>query len=60
MVNSIAFGATSQTIAPPPRASQLYRYLLERTGIPDRDKNARLNPVKLIKYIRFRAFLALF
>ncbi len=42
------------------RASQFSRYLLERTGIPDRDKNARLNTVKLIKYSRFRAFLALF
>jgi hypothetical protein len=42
------------------RASQFYRYLLERTGIPDRDKNARLNTVKLIKYSRFRAFLAPF
>jgi hypothetical protein len=42
------------------RASQFSRYLLERTGIPDRDKNARLNPVKLIKYSRFRAFLAPF
>jgi hypothetical protein len=42
------------------RASQFSRYLLEKTGIPDRDKNARLNPVKIIKYIRFRAFLAPF
>ncbi len=42
------------------RASQFSRYLLERTGIPDRDKNARLNPVKLIKYSMDRAFLALF
>ncbi len=42
------------------RASLFSRYLLEKTGIPDRDKNARLNPVKLIKYSRFRAFLALF
>ena len=42
------------------RASQFSRYLLEKTGIPDRDKNARLNPVKFIKYSRFRAFLAPF
>ena len=42
------------------RALQFSRYLLEKTGIPDRDKNARLNPVKLIKYSRFRAFLAPF
>ncbi len=42
------------------RASQFSRYLLERTGIPDRDKNARLNTIKLIKYSRFRAFLAPF
>jgi hypothetical protein len=42
------------------RASQFSRYLLERIGIPDRDKNARLNPIKLIKYSRFRAFLAPF
>ncbi len=42
------------------RASQFSRDLLERTGIPDRDKNARLNTVKLIKYSRFRAFLAPF
>jgi hypothetical protein len=31
------------------RASQFSRYLLEKTGIPDRDKNARLNTVKFIK-----------
>jgi hypothetical protein len=42
------------------RASQFSRYLLERNGIPDRDKNARLNTDKLIKYSRFRAFLAPF
>jgi hypothetical protein len=42
------------------KASQFSRYLLERTGIPDRDKNARLNTDKLIKYSRFRAFLASF
>ena len=42
------------------RVSQFSRYLLERAGIPDSDKNARLNPVKLIKYSKFRAFLAPF
>ncbi len=39
-------------------ASQSSRYLLEKTGIPARDKNARLNPVKFFKYSRFRVFLA--
>ncbi len=42
------------------RASQFSRYLLERTRIPARDRNARLNIDKLIKYSRFRAFLAPF
>jgi hypothetical protein len=42
------------------RASQFSRDLLERTGITDRDKNARLSVVKIIKYCRFRAFLAPF
>ncbi len=40
------------------RISQLSSYLLEKAGIPDRDKNVRLNTDKLIKYSRFRAFLA--
>jgi hypothetical protein len=31
------------------RASQFSRYLLEGTGIPDRDKNARPGVVKLKK-----------
>ncbi len=47
---------TCQTRLLRSRASQFSRYLLEKTGIPDRDKNARLNPVKLIKYSKFRGF----
>ena len=42
------------------RALQFSRYLLERGGISDKDKNARPGVVKLIKDSRFRAFLALF
>ena len=42
------------------RALQFSRYLLERTGSPDRDKNARPSIVKLSKNYSFRAFLAPF
>jgi hypothetical protein len=42
------------------RASQFSRYLLERAGISDKDKNARPDVAQLIKYSTSRAFLASF
>jgi hypothetical protein len=38
--------------------SLLSRYLLEKAGISDRDKNALPSVVKLIKSYTFRGFLA--